>query len=155
MTAGNPNSFMGSKIELENEEEVGDINCLCETTNPDYIVAGAEDFCIYLLYCDGGSKFTVVTSAQLDEFYKHAKTEQQETGKVNKIAKHDLQQNLYIVATVCGVCIMTIDVDRKKLTPMKNLYFTKYNVTAVVQVGQDQFLLGFGHTRTERQDPQS
>ena len=86
---------------------------------------------------------------------KHAQTDEHRSGVINKIVKHDMQQNLFLVATVCGVCFMQVTEEKQKLVALKTLYFTKHNVTAVSQIGPDLFVLGFGHSRTERQDPNS
>jgi hypothetical protein len=62
---------------------------------------------------------------QLDEFTKHVSNELHQTGVVNSILRHDLQPNLYLVATVCGVCFMQVFEKNREIIPVKTLYFTK------------------------------
>ena len=43
-----------------NEGYVGDINCLCETSHPDYILAGVDNFIVYLLKAGKDQQMAIV-----------------------------------------------------------------------------------------------
>ena len=43
------NTYVGTDLNKSQKKRVGDINCICETSNPNYILAGVDNFAIYLL----------------------------------------------------------------------------------------------------------
>jgi hypothetical protein len=55
-----------------------------------------------------------------------------------------------MVGTVCGLCFMQVFETKQKMIPMKQIYFARQNVRSTIQIGQDLFMIGFAHSRTER-----
>jgi hypothetical protein len=49
MVGNDVSTFVGTDLKRQFKHYVGDINCICDTNHPDYILVGVDNFTIYLL----------------------------------------------------------------------------------------------------------
>ena len=75
MTNSNASTFMGTVLEKTFKYRIGDINCICDTGNPDYVLIGTDNFLVYLLMVEQDKQMSVASYLQLEEFTKHVTNE--------------------------------------------------------------------------------